>query len=126
MINTKNVAVPSAHATHSFSRTLIAMPSNAPAFTLIPKGLRVGKKIYSKRFATTLSQLFVECAGTEPECHDTIALIPKSKEDNAVITATSSQLAGKIFAAYGWMVKGYNSNHYSRCPVCKLKLPTKE
>lgn len=66
-----------------------------------------------------VAQIFLECAGREIGCHDTIAILPKGNCDrNSIVDSITDNTAGKLFAAQGWLVKGYNNKKYTRCPIC--------
>lgn len=95
------------------------------------KYYRIGKRKYNGIFTGGgmvnwgTAQIFLECNGLRKGCHDTIAILPKSnpfRDNNTIVDSISDDEAGEVFAQNGWLVKGYNSEKYTRCPVCALFL----
>lgn len=93
----------------------------------LPADVHMGKKqtnglmIGGRPVYSSVAQIFLECAGGEAQCHDTIAILPNrnaSRDANDIVDSITDVEAVKIFAAHGWLVKGYNSRKYTRCPVC--------
>ncbi len=97
----------------------------------LPKDVKIGKErtngimVGGLPVHASSAQLFLQCCGKEKKCHDTIAILPVStatRSRNEIIDSISNEQAGKIFADHGWLVKGYNSNKYTRCPECSKKI----
>lgn len=99
----------------------------------LPPDTHIGKEITNGIMVggiaafSGVAQIYLRCGGSEKLCHDTIALLPcrRAKFDgNTIIDRISDEVSGNVFSQHGWLVKGYNNDTYTRCPVCKSKIKT--